>query len=268
MPSHTPHSRPVVTLLGLAAFAVILMFSYQSALGQWAETRSIGVFQLRSEFRLGDEAGQRLLNEMARLQADIEELLNIQAGTDPIEVNLFRGKSSYVAYLRPRVPEGASRPALFVQGNDMGRVYVYRRWGFEQDVRHECTHAVLHNALPYVPLWLDEGLAEYFEVPADQRPSGNPHLSELKRRVLFGWSPDLKRLETLGSLTDMGAGEYRESWAWVHFLLHGPPEVRQVLSDYLYDIAHGRLAGQLSDRLAVHVPQADKELVSHLRRWR
>lgn len=263
-----PHSRPFVTLMGLAAFAVILTFSYQSALGQWAETRQIGIFQLRSEFRLGDEAGQQLLNEMARLQADIEEMLNLKAGSRPVEVNLFRTKLSYMSYLRPRVPEGVFRPALFVRGDDMGRVYVYRRWGFEQDVRHECTHAVLHNALPYVPLWLDEGLAEYFEVPSEQRASGNPHLSDLKRRILFGWRPNLKRLETLGSLTEMGAGEYRESWAWAHFLLHGPPEARQVLSDYLHDIEHGKLAGKLSDRLVIHVTDADKQLLSHIRHWR
>ena len=34
---------------------------------------------------------------------------------------------------------------------------------FEADLRHECTHALLHAALPYVPLWLDEGLASLYE---------------------------------------------------------------------------------------------------------
>ncbi|MCA8996543.1 MAG: hypothetical protein KDA80_06155 [Planctomycetaceae bacterium] len=257
----------------LAHWMAILVFAtslatWQSALGQWAENRKIGPFQLRSEFALSDEQGQELLREMSRLQDDVEQMLGLKTGLDPIEVNLFRTKSSYQNYLKVRVPEGVSRPALFVRGTDMGRVYVYRHWGFEQDLRHECTHAVLHNTMPYVPLWLDEGLAEYFEVPASHRPSGNDHLNSMKKKILFGWKPDLRRLEQLGSLREMDGDDYRESWAWVHFMMHGPPEVRQVLADYLYDIQHGNLAGKLSDRLFAKHPDAPRRLVSHIRQWR
>jgi hypothetical protein len=161
-----------------------------------------------------------------------------------------------------------NRPALFVQGTDMGRVYVYKRWGFDTDLRHESTHAVLHNALPYVPMWLDEGLAEYFEVPANKRSAGNPHLSSLRRSIFFGWRPNLAKLEAAEDLADMGANEYREAWAWAHFMLHGPPEVRQVLADYLYDIQSGDSAGLLKDRLAKTVPHADVRLIEHLRNWK
>ena len=43
------------------------------------------------------------------------------------------------------------------------------------DLRHETTHAVLHGLLPMVPLWLDEGLAEYFEAPEANRLQRHPH---------------------------------------------------------------------------------------------
>lgn len=260
-------ARNVLASLGLTAFVLGLTLTWQSALGEWAESRHIGDFQLRSEFALGNEAGQKLLNEMARLQADVERLLSLRTENGPIEVNLFRTKGSYTSYVKERVPDGASRPALFVKGTDMGRVYVYRHWGFEQDVRHECTHAVLHNCLPYVPLWLDEGLAEYFEVPAQQRAQGNPHLGELKRRILLGWRPDLPALEALEHLNEMDASHYRESWAWAHFLLHGPANARQLLSDYLHDIQSGNLAGRFSDRLRARIPDAEAQLVTHLRSW-
>jgi hypothetical protein len=262
------HFRPLLASLGLLAFLGGLTVTWQSALGEWAESRNAGSFLLRSEFALGDDAGQRLLGEMARLQKDVEQQLRLPGGSDPIEVNLFRTRSSYASYVRQRAPEGAERPALYVKGTDMGRVYVYRHWGFEEDVRHECTHAVLHNSLPYVPLWLDEGLAEYFEVPPGDRVSNNPHLNELKRRILVGWRPGLSELENLASLSDMGADHYRESWAWAHFLMHGPQDARQVLSDYLFDIHSGNLAGRLSDRLRARVPDADAQLVAHLRKWR
>ncbi len=262
-----PLKIPVATC-GMSVLAAMLVLGYQTALGEWADSRNVGPFQLRSEFPLSDENGKQLLEEMGKLQQDVETLLNLKAGTNPIEVNLFRTRENYRDYLSQRVPEGMSRPALFVKSNDIGRVYVYRHWGFEKDVRHECTHAVLHNALPYVPLWIDEGFAEYFEVPRSDRNRGNPHLSELKRRVYFGWQPDLQKLETLGSLQDMDADDYRDSWAVVHFLLHGPQEVRQILADYLYDIQAGNLAGKLSDRLNARVPNFDAHVTAHIRHWK
>jgi hypothetical protein len=166
------------------------------------------------------------------------------------------------------VPEGANRPALYVQGPDVGHVFVYRRWGFETDVRHECTHAVLHNSLPYIPLWLDEGLAEYFEEPPEDRAGNHPHLDSLRRAMFFGWRPNLRRLEELSSLTDMGAREYQESWAWAHFMLHGPDDVQAVLTEYLAAIQNGEYAGPLSDRLpALNGRTAEARLLNHLRSW-
>jgi hypothetical protein len=66
----------------------------------------------------------------------------------------------------------------------------------------------------------------------------------------------------------MGEAEYRESWAWAHFMLHGPAEIRQVLSDYLYDIEQGAVDDGLHDRLRSVEPQVDLRLVAHLRNWR
>ena len=62
------------------------------------------------------------------------------------------------------------RPALFILEGGSPGVYTYRKPDLDIDVRHECTHALLHSALPVVPLWLDEGIAKYFEVPAE--PAG------------------------------------------------------------------------------------------------
>lgn len=255
------HAAPLLAL-GVCLFCLTGLLR-----ADWQELETVGVFRLRSEFHLGDASGRLLLQQMARLQVDVERLLNLEPGVEPIEVNLFRTQWTYKDFLGDRLPENVTRPALFVKGTDMGRVYVYRHWGFEKDLRHECTHAVLHNALPYVPLWLDEGLAEYFEVPDDERASGNPHMTACRLALAVGWQADLRRLEKLSSMNEMDGGDYRESWAWVHFLLHGPIEVRQVLSDYLYDIKSGRLAGALSTRLYEAFPDADIRLANHLRHW-
>ncbi|RLS55951.1 MAG: hypothetical protein DWH91_08070 [Planctomycetota bacterium] len=234
----------------------------------WVATRTMGLFEVRSEFALEDVESQRIMTQIEGLQTDVLTHLNLTAGEQSVEVNLFRSQSTYRAFLSSRVPEGMNRPALFVQGTDYGRVYVYRRRGFDTDLRHECTHAVLHNALPYVPMWIDEGLAEYFEPPREQRSAGNPHLASLRRSIFFGWKPNLARLEQAENLSDMGAAEYREAWAWAHFLLNGPADARQVLSDYLYDISEGETAGSFQTRLLERVPDAERQLVNHIRLWR
>lgn len=237
------------------------------AAAQWVDQRSAGEFQLRSEFELSDVEGSQLVAEIGQLRRDVETLLAIRASEEPIQVNLFRTSSTYRQHLAQRVPEAMSRPALYVKGADIARVYVYRRRGFATDVRHECTHAVLHNSLPFVPLWLDEGFAEYFEIEPEARASGSPHLKSLQRSILFRWKPDLARLESLSDLSQMGEAEYRESWAWVHFMLHGPTEVRQALSDYLYDIEQGADEGRLSERLRSVEPNLDRRLIAHFRNW-
>ena len=238
------------------------------ALSQWQPAETAGIFQIRSEFALNDRDGQEILRQLNTLQKDVQTLLNLKLEDRPVEISLFKSKASYRAHLAQRVPEGVDRTALFVQGTDMGRVYIYRRTGFDTDLRHESTHAVLHNALPYVPMWLDEGLAEYFEVVSTERSSGSPHLPSLKRSIFFGWRPNLERLEAAEDISDMGSVEYREAWAWAHFLLHGPQEVRQVLSDFLYEIESGEAAGSFRERLVAAVPNADILLVEHIRQWR
>lgn len=254
--------------ISICVAGLVWLVSSAPAQSEWVDTTSSGIFQIRSEYSLSDRDSQNLVSQINKLQDDVQTMLNLKSQEQPVEISLFRSKSSYQSHLSQRVPEGVNRPALFVQGTDMGRVYVYKRWGFDTDVRHECTHAVLHNALPYVPMWLDEGFAEYFEVLEEQRSTGSPHLSSLRRSIFFGWRPNLAKLEAAEDLSDMGAHEYRESWAWVHFMLHGPPEVRQVLADYLYDIQSGETAGLLKDRLAKALPHADVRLIEHLRHWK
>lgn len=264
------HSHLPVFTLAVCRWLVVLALQPDAGRANgddWVVDEQRDNIELRSEFPLDTANLDGAFVTIQNLEQDLQTLLRLPPGSGVIEINLFRTKSSYQSYLTPRVPEGVSRQALFVSGVDRGRVYVYRHWGYETDLRHECTHALLHNSLPFVPMWLDEGLAEYFEVPAAQRAQHHPHLGELRRRMLIGWNPDLKTLESKTALREMDAADYRESWAWVHFMLHGPIEVRQILADYLYDVEQGHPAGLLGVRLQ-QLPNLDDQLVRHLRNWK
>ncbi|OHB79159.1 MAG: hypothetical protein A2W31_18440 [Planctomycetes bacterium RBG_16_64_10] len=147
-------------------------------------------------------------------------------------------------------------------------MFAYRHQELSVDLRHECTHALLHSALDVVPLWLDEGLAEYFEVPAQQRVYDHPHLARLKWNMRLGIIPPLASLENKQKLEEMGALEYRFSWAWVHFMLHGSRGGLAALRSFLADIQAGTPPGRLSQRLVATDPQIEHRMIDHFKRWR
>jgi hypothetical protein len=200
------------------------------------------------------------------LQADLQQTLGIAAPREKIHLYLFRDKGSYQRYLSKHLPKAPRRRALFVKDRGTSMVFAYESRDFDVDVRHETTHALLHASLPMVPLWLDEGLAEYFEVPRDERAGGNPHLSTARWNLRIGLRPKLDVLESKQKVEDFGRGDYRNAWAWVHFMLHGPPAAKQELTAFLADIVQNTPPGRISDRLRMRIPNVDDEIAGHLKK--
>jgi len=232
---------------------------------EWADVRTVGPLVIRAEFSLSP--WQRLLDDLRSVQDDLTRVLAVPAAKQPIEVYLFQGEASYTAYLRQYLPQVPYRRALYVRGQGPGMVFAYQSKRLPEDLRHECTHAMLHAVLPDVPLWLDEGLAEYFEQPIEQRAYDCPHLAAVKRRAWWAMTPDLNDLERRTSPEEMGKAQYRDAWAIVHFALHGPPEARRELRAYLSDLASGAPAEPLSARWQRHWPELSTALRRHFDGW-
>jgi hypothetical protein len=251
-------------------FAVLFgrLSSTESAFGQgWADVRKTGDITLLSEVRLEQFSG--LLRIVEQQQADVVATLNLNPVSSPIEIRIFANSRSYRAAVAKSAPEGIDRRAVFTKDVDgIGRVFLYVHSEFETDLRHELTHAILHSMLPFVPLWLDEGLAEYFEVAAEDRASNHPHQSRLKWSMRFGWQPNLKRLEAKESLAQMAIGDYREAWGWTHFLLHGSDNGTLLLQRYLQSIQRGEPPGPFSSQLAKLDANPARQLSSHLKSWK
>ena len=139
--------------------------------------------------------------------------------------------------------------------------------GLDVDVRHETTHALLHTALPYVPIWIDEGIAEYFEVPDALRTRGNPHRKELQNAIRYlKWKPNIEQLESKRKLMDMNGKDNRDAWGIVHFLLNGPPEAKEALRIYFEEIQSGAAPTPLSELLRQRIPSLDQAISDHLLR--
>lgn len=236
-----------------------------AAQSRWPHEQAAGKFQCHSTFDLTPY--RELFGELAELEKDLAATLAVVRVREPIHVYLFGAKGVYQQYVKQYFPDVPYRRALFVKNRGPGMVFAYMNNDFAVDLRHESTHAVLHASLPMVPLWLDEGLAEYFEVPRAERASGNPHLRPIRWAARLGRAPDLKALEAKENLAAMGRGDYRNSWSWTHFMLHGPKEAHDELVAYLSDIQANTPPGVLSDRLARRLPDLERKWVEHFRNW-
>lgn len=203
--------------------------------------------------------------DLQQLRQDIQKALGIEVAREPIHLILFATSGRYRSYLREHFPGIPDRRALFIKRRGPGMVFAYDSHEMDVDLRHETTHAMLNASLPYVPLWLDEGLAEYFEVTAGERREGSSHMKMVRLRTLLGQVPDLTTLENLSDLSAMGAGEYRDAWSWVHFLLHESEEARAVLVAFLRDLQAQSPPGPFSRRIAAELPDYHKRYLKHFR---
>jgi len=208
--------------------------SYQSRLPY---TQTCGVVVVQANFPLTEIAS--ILEEIDLLQRDLTQYIGVPAPQEKIELCLFKDQKSYMDFLReffPRAPN--NRRALYVKlDNKPGTLMVQQSKDFEVDLRHEMTHAIIHASIPRVPIWLDEGLAKYFEVPPKDRPNNHPYMREIRRSAGLGTIPSLDRLARMDNIDDMDSREYRESWAWTHFMIHRSPETHQLLAAYLQMLA-------------------------------
>jgi hypothetical protein len=212
-----------------------------------------------------------LFRELEQLRDQVYRELQLPDSTRTIQVYLFQTREKYEKFMKATYPQLPTRPAFFVAQPRAGGtedLLVYTYWGdkIQEDLRHELTHALLHSVLRDVPLWLDEGLAEYFETPPGAAGINQRHIDNLRRVGLQQFRPNLDRLEKLKEVPDMTPAEYRESWAWVHFMLRGNPRARPVLIAYLRELRITSKPGALHPRLQTVLPDLDASLMQHLNR--
>ncbi len=206
----------------------------------------------------------RLLEELQLQRSLLSTTLGLRVSDEPIHVYLFPTSDELEAFMRVHFPELPPRRAFFVETDTRLTVYAY--WGdrVAEDLRHEVAHGYLHAVVPHLPLWLDEGLAEYFEVPRGLRGLNRPHVDEMAAELARGWRPGLERLELLTSGGEMTQTHYAESWAWVHFMLETTPERRALLHRYLQTLVAGAQPEPLSVQLHRADPNVDQRFRDYL----
>lgn len=218
---------------------------------------------IHSDFPL--PANHRLVADLAALRRDLRQRVGLPVSDEPIHVYLFESGDRFRAFVRLYYPDFPDRRAFFLETDT--RLQIYAHWGDRvgEDLRHEATHGYLHSTVPNLPLWLDEGIAEFYEVPLGGRGLNRANLEYLVSGLERGeWQPDLTRLERLQPGDTMRQSEYAEAWAWVHFLLESSPEHRAALLQYLTDLRRRGSTEPLSARLGRLLADPGAALVAHL----
>lgn len=223
-------------------------------------TTRVGRYVFHTDFDLNTR--DPIFRELEELPEQIETALQLPTSDTLIQVFLFDREERYNAFLRAKDPKLPLRSAYFfaepsrsLGGSPELHVYTWAGDRMQVDLRHELTHALLHGTLKAVPLWLDEGLAGYFEQPPANGGVNVAHLEALRTPEPGGgkFRGDLARLEKLKAVDQMGRPEYQEAWAWVHFMLHGDAKSRKVLLDYLQALRTTATPGLLLPKLEAAV---------------
>jgi len=212
---------------------------------KWLVQEQFETFSLLADFRAD---AQQIRTQLTEMTSEVSDTLGIRPTGEPIQIVLFESRKNYLAYLGSTVPHSRNRRAVFVRKGSLTSIYCYRSDELTADLRHEMTHALIHQHLQFLPLWMDEGLAEYFEEEPLRRPSSQ-RTKSVRFKAAVGWSPELNRLENIGVAEDMNSTDYRESWALCSFLLNESNESRACLCNYLQLIHEGKAPPRFSEYL-------------------
>jgi Flp pilus assembly protein TadD len=239
----------------------------------WTEIRSTH-FTVRTD--LGDADAQRAL-------ASIEEVYSVfkqvafPSESDPhdrIDVTVFARAEDYEAI----APPGANAYFDWSLPNELEPTPTMVMHGALDDdtrrvLQHELTHFFVHQALGGVPIWFNEGLAEYYStltvangfayvgLPRSDRrinlERAAPWKSGRNREV---WVP-IQALPTLGRLVSLNpegfyiwddesraasrarTANYVGAWGLVHLLHEGPTEYRRRYAALVDLLHHGKPFG-------------------------
>jgi tetratricopeptide (TPR) repeat protein len=224
-------ARPALAVLVAVALAAVAGPSRAApadevAARTWVSLRSAHIEVVTDA---GREVGERVAQQLELMhEAFATAAPGFVVELAPVQVLLFKDPSLFEAYAPRWKGVKDVLGGYFLPGPDRRRMLFAERRGRTQSVaQHEFTHALLEASLPELPLWLNEGLAEYwstFRADGGKAIAGTPvqdHLEWLQRN-------DLMPLDRLFAITqaspDYHEGDrrgtfYAQSWALVHLLL-------------------------------------------------
>lgn len=265
---------PVVVLF-FPGFATNL--AARSKPGTWVEVQSPHFTVITDA---GEKRGRRVGGHFEQIRAAFHKTfptLNVDPNV-PIMVLAVKSQKGFLA-LSPAswLRKGElKRAGYFLKTPEVNYVLLSLNSGDENPYHllfHEYTHLLLHQGSPMIPLWLDEGLAEYYgnsEIRSKEILLGEPSAEyiELLRqnhllpfRTLFTVGPDSPYYNE----QHKGSMFYAESWALTHYLMtKGFKEKKNIIEAYLAEIRHGTNPVAAAAQAFGNLDNLDRDLASYI----
>jgi hypothetical protein len=195
----------------------------------------------------------------------------------PVQVIVFGSERAYQPFRPVANGKRVEVDGAFVTGP--GATYVSLRSDAGDSayptVFHGYTHLLVLNTFGGAPVWLDEGLAEYygsFAMTGDHEASIGkplePHLQQLRGRLLsLAELVAVERDSTLYNESDRRTIFFAESWALAHYLLTGNPARRPQVTVFLEKYASGVTGSRaIQDAFGVDEAALERELRGYVQR--
>jgi tetratricopeptide (TPR) repeat protein len=228
--------------------------------------------------------GQPSAKTLRRIALDLEQFRIVVGGLIqnahrplplPTHVYVFDSRRELQPFLPVRNGRVAALGGYFHHDGDVNDIALALE-GYDESatvVFHEYTHLLLRNAAKSIPVWLNEGLAEYYSTygldsGGTRAHIGRPlaHHVELLRQRFMPLS-QLIAVDTTSALYNEGARRsifYAEAWALTHYLMIEMPKGPAAINAYAAGIARGEQPDE-AFRAAFGTGPADFEL--ELRRY-
>lgn len=255
----------------LACAVVFLAASSAPAKDKWINLRTKN-FNIVSN---GDEGDTRQLAlKLEQFRVIISKLTNTSlVAPVPITVVVFKSDGSFKPFKPLYGGKPASLSGFFQRSEDENLIALDMNAGTEYPMAvifHEYTHLFTAYTPIAWPLWLREGVAEFystFDVKKNEVTIGKP----LTRHVLLLRENKFVPFETLFSVVhsspvynerDKKGVFYAESWALVHYLMYGNDHARQPqLLQFILSLGRGvDLERAFSEAFKTDFATMEKEL--------
>ena len=239
-----------VLITAVAATLAVLVASAAPPQGRWLRIDS-------PNFVVIGEVDAQTLRDVADKFEGFREVLGrilnsrVNSAAVPTVVYVFPSDRAFTPF-KPRVDSKRIDAAgLFVPRRDVNYIAVIhddQPWRFRV-IFHEYAHLVIANTGVRVPVWLDEGLAEYystFEMGSGGRYAEIGHVIGPHLQVAGGLTvlslPELLSVTHESPLYNEGNRRsvfYAKAWALTHFILQSQPSLGPQLGVYLAELNRG-----------------------------
>jgi tetratricopeptide (TPR) repeat protein len=219
-----------------------------------------------------------IARDMLRMRASVGQVTHLNVRSPlPTKVFIFAGERGFAGYrdaLMHRKTENIV--GVFAKG-DTGNFILMRSDtdAVDRIVYHELTHYFVNNTTAGLPLWFDEGIAEYYSTFRTAGTSvhiGHPvheHVLWLRNYPLI---PLKELFATTADSPTYNEGErqgvfYAESWALFHYLMMDEGR-RAKLGQFIGQLGAGKsIDDAFAAAFSMKYGQLEKELLGYVRRF-